>query len=310
MRHRTFDESEDMACYVQGWDIDLMQVDAGRFNAEHVVAGDGPVLLQGGSMGRALIQRGACPPRPTFCMPAQPDQSWVFRGRARSAAEMTLVHPGEELSVRSDAGFQICSVSVDEEHLRNVARGIGLDRTADAAMRNHWTRPHDDAMTAARRAWQRLSAGPDRNASSVLVAEWKRQLEVDLIRILLRALATAAGPAEFEAARAMDRVIRGIESALDQRPRHAFTVRELADHVGTSERTLRRAVKAWFGEPITKIVRTRRLYGARRDLRTGRANVTGVALSWGFDHLGRFAGEYRALFGETPSQTLARNQPS
>ena len=32
--------------------------------------------------------------------------------------------------------------------------------------------------------------------------------------------------------------------------------------------------------------------------------MTDVALDIGFEHLGRFAGHYRALFGELPSTTL------
>jgi AraC-like DNA-binding protein len=31
-----------------------------------------------------------------------------------------------------------------------------------------------------------------------------------------------------------------------------------------------------------------------------------VALYYGFAHLGRFAGEYRKAFGESPSETLRR----
>ncbi|MEU4714350.1 helix-turn-helix domain-containing protein [Micromonospora purpureochromogenes] len=36
------------------------------------------------------------------------------------------------------------------------------------------------------------------------------------------------------------------------------------------------------------------------------ASVTAIAVQHGFAHLGRFAGEYRARFGESPSTTLRR----
>ena len=298
-----------MSLCLQGWNIDLLQVDVGPFCAEHIIASSGPVLLQGGSISRAVIQRGACPQRPTFCFPAQPDWHWRFRGRETSAAEVTLSRAGDELSVRTDAGFPICSLSIDEAHFRDVARDVGLERTMDDAMHMRWTRPADPAMKSLRKAWHQFPQGPGGAAPEFGPHHRNRGPDTDVVRILLRALATGAESAEAEKVRAMDRIIRGVDSALDGRPRHAFSIRELCDTVGVTERTLRRAVQAWYGVPPKTIVRARRLHGVRRKLRAarpGRVRVTGVALEWGFEHLGRFAGDYRELFGETPSQTLAR----
>ncbi len=56
-----------------------------------------------------------------------------------------------------------------------------------------------------------------------------------------------------------------------------------------------------------KYVRRRRA----RDLLAGpddKTTVTGVALACGFSNLGHFARDYRALFGELPSQTLRKRQ--
>jgi len=37
-------------------------------------------------------------------------------------------------------------------------------------------------------------------------------------------------------------------------------------------------------------------------------SVTGEAARWGFLHFGRFSHEYRALYGELPSETLRKSR--
>ncbi len=55
-----------------------------------------------------------------------------------------------------------------------------------------------------------------------------------------------------------------------------------------------------------RYLRYRQLNLIRRHLLSGSANttVTGVMQSVGASDMGRVSGEYKALFGETPSQTL------
>ena len=57
-----------------------------------------------------------------------------------------------------------------------------------------------------------------------------------------------------------------------------------------------------------RYLRRARLVRVRQALLAARGDetVTHVALAWGFTHLGRFALEYRSLFGESPSETLRR----
>jgi AraC-like DNA-binding protein len=53
----------------------------------------------------------------------------------------------------------------------------------------------------------------------------------------------------------------------------------------------------------------RRMNFARQALRDGSpgaTTVTEIATQYGFWQFGRFAGEYRSLFGESPSATLGR----
>jgi AraC family transcriptional regulator, ethanolamine operon transcriptional activator len=77
--------------------------------------------------------------------------------------------------------------------------------------------------------------------------------------------------------------------------------------VGLSERGLRNAFHSVRGMSPTQYMRSVRLRDVRRALSASegsRATVTGIATTYGFYELGRFAGAYRAAFGEVPSETL------
>jgi len=84
-----------------------------------------------------------------------------------------------------------------------------------------------------------------------------------------------------------------------------LNVAEICDALAVSQRTLTRAVQAIRGSSPSRHLHALRLSAARAALKTDASeNVTQVALRFGFRELGRFAVDYRAAFGESPSDTL------
>ena len=83
--------------------------------------------------------------------------------------------------------------------------------------------------------------------------------------------------------------------------------RQTCEALGLSRRSLQLAVQEHFGLSSNALQRTIRLAYANMLLSDpqGARNVTDAALAAGFSHLGRFSQQYRELFGETPSRTLA-----
>lgn len=84
---------------------------------------------------------------------------------------------------------------------------------------------------------------------------------------------------------------------------------DVAEFAGVGLRSLQASFKAARGLSPREVLTRTRLEEARRRLLTGTddsAGVTGVALACGFTHLGRFAQQYRRLYGESPSGTLGR----
>jgi len=82
---------------------------------------------------------------------------------------------------------------------------------------------------------------------------------------------------------------------------------EICAAVGMKPRTVQKYFHEIYGMGPTEYFRVRRLNGARADLLNGAASVSEVALRWEFTHLGRFAGSYKTLFGESPKTTLDRS---
>jgi AraC-like DNA-binding protein len=82
----------------------------------------------------------------------------------------------------------------------------------------------------------------------------------------------------------------------------------LARDFGITRQHLNRCFRQYYDVSVHEFVHLYRLHRARELLLEGGSemNVTEAAYSSGFNHLGRFASEYKRLFAESPSQTLQR----
>lgn len=87
--------------------------------------------------------------------------------------------------------------------------------------------------------------------------------------------------------------------------REDLDLHRLAEAAGVSVRGLQYGFRKFLGETPVAALRAERLRRVHLELVTrGEAvSVTEAATKWGFTHMGRFAGAYRARFGVSPSAT-------
>lgn len=108
------------------------------------------------------------------------------------------------------------------------------------------------------------------------------------------------------------RQVARIEAWIDANLAEPIGVEDLAAVVDLSTRSIQIAFRRLRGCTPMQFVLRRRLERAHALLHTPtpETTVTHVALECGFSQFGRFAVQYRALFGEKPSQTLGRTRAS
>ncbi|MFM0694600.1 AraC family transcriptional regulator [Paraburkholderia graminis] len=90
--------------------------------------------------------------------------------------------------------------------------------------------------------------------------------------------------------------------------REPLAIEDIEHAAGVSRFKLFDGFRQYFGCTPIAYLKRYRLESARRDILEDRSvrNISSVALNWGMSHLGRFSTEYKALFGESPSDTLKR----
>jgi AraC family ethanolamine operon transcriptional activator len=131
----------------------------------------------------------------------------------------------------------------------------------------------------------------------------------DMVTDVLTAGATALP--RPRATREAHRVVRAADEFLRAEPDRPIQREELCTALGVSLRKLHDAFVGTTGMSPQHYLKLRRLVMVRRALRAPSDNpplVKSAALSNGFWHLGHFARDYRALFGETPSETAGRDR--
>ena len=108
---------------------------------------------------------------------------------------------------------------------------------------------------------------------------------------------------------APSRVIKRALELIEERPGEPWTTVGLATELHLSVRALQAGFKRELGmAPMAhlRMVRLRRAHAALRDANPAETTVQAVAMGLGLLHQGRFAVNYRAAFGESPSETLRR----
>jgi AraC-like DNA-binding protein len=214
------------------------------------------------------------------------------QGQDFDAGHLLVLRGGQEFEIQRPAGVELLSVTVAEDAFADTVR------LPPAAV----IRP-DKACLVALRQQVRAQVRARSDATPA-----------PLLRAVRQALASAADvrPQPMSILSAASMVSESQRIALTEYREQPLRIEELCARLRTSRRTLQNSFRCVTGLSPVVYLRNMRLNAVRRRLMATTAtelSVSHAAIDAGFDHLGHFAGCYRALFGEVPSATLRRPPP-
>src|SRR6516225_3304027 len=232
----------------------------------------------------------------------------VWRGTEMQAGNIVFHGGGERLHQFTPGSFVWNVIAMDPAQLEYYGRALSGTRFS-LPSEGRTLRPPQHIAAGLRRLHARICRLAETKPKIVSHFEIARAMEQGLIQMLVTCLTTASARAHGHAKRHHARIMVRFEEVLAEHLSRPLQMPELCELIVVSDRTLRSCCAEFLGMTPTQYMLLRRLEEVRRALRDADpdiVNVGDVAHRFGFTELGRFAGRYRATFGETPSTTLQR----
>ncbi|MEO0413251.1 MAG: AraC family transcriptional regulator [Pseudomonadota bacterium] len=132
------------------------------------------------------------------------------------------------------------------------------------------------------------------------------QMELLMMQTLLAAQPTAAQTGTMSKPRLAPGYVKLAEAHMAAHADETVDLPALCKAAGVSRRTLYDGFQKYRGISPMLYFKNIRLERVRQELLGAKegTSVTDAAMRWGFTQLGRFSGEYKKRFGESPSDTL------
>jgi AraC-like DNA-binding protein len=287
-------------------------LDGGPFQAELSRLVLANVRLDSGWFSRPCFARGAFP-ADWMCLGLSIARSEAptVNGMKVAAGELQVYAEGSALDYRSAPHARWMAVQVRREYLQQQALAVsGCELDLPARGWRNLRLKTSDSIALQTEFARALELGARLNTGR---HDWRalEAAERSLLATIVQAMARQRGDnrAAERIARRM-RVVRVAEQFLLTHAEGPFRIEALAAATETSERSLEYLFKEVYGVSPRDWFLSARLNRVRRELAHASDATGGVAAAanrWGIRHLGRFAGEYRKMFGELPSRTLANS---
>jgi AraC family ethanolamine operon transcriptional activator len=313
--HKAFTELEELIACAKEWDLNFMQLERGQFQGNLTQVITPEWHLSHAKFGPSLKQEGL-PPRHlrNIVIPATRSQEFSWRGQRITGNSMMLFPVGAELESISARDFEVFILAIREEHLDQACRILKLKSLEELIDGAEVIRCEPNAVQNLRHTMGRMMQQIRFTPEVIRQASFSRRVEVDLCSQVLSVLQCGQAAEPEGCPRRQHYIMQKAEAHIRVNAHEGPAIHQICRDLNISERTLRAAFHARYGISPKAYLKCYQLTQVRRQLyrqhSAGNARVRDIANRWGFWHMGQFARDYKAMFGELPSETLFRKYPN
>ena len=305
---RRFEDFEELNELVQGWDLEVRQLKAGRSPAELLQIGRPEFMLTRFYFEQPYDQSGCTAQGAlTIGLIDEGSDEVITPGGTLQQDDILCFPSGRELSCISRPHFKGYSLSISETLIDEVAESCGLQVGASIGAVQQVLHCRRSDMNTIRRELRRASRNLAQIKKAANSSEIIRDLEFNLIRHLLLAITVSRPTDQLKLTNRKQIVLQRARDYIEANADKPITVLELAKASGSCVRTLEYVFRDYFDVTPKAYLKSRRLVAVRHELLHSlhsKPLINEIANRWGFWHMSQFAADYSHFFGELPSETL------
>ncbi|MGM4922169.1 helix-turn-helix domain-containing protein [Tardiphaga sp. 804_B3_N1_9] len=296
---------EELASTVKGASSEVIQLDPGRVSGFISNLSIDGLPVNVGSFSVGVRTRGVLSPdRTTIGMLTSTDGRVVHWSRDMAVGDVLVTPPGVEYGGRYFGGASILTISLSDSDILSFFAQEPRICDLESWKKIHLRGVPDSSFVPRLLDILRQAMAMHSILTDDAIAFWRRAIiEMMTLPVVRNVPAEALGPL----ASAL-KIVREVEDYVDRNSLKPIHISEVCNRLKVSRRSLHRAFHETFGMGPVTFLRRKRLcsvHTALLEADSRMATIADVAMQYGFINLGRFAGDYRDLFGEYPSHTLS-----
>ena len=307
---RTFTDPDDFAASIRTGEVELTLTGRGQFSAKATRIEFHRLWIQrfSDSLPRVLHAALVTRRRAMVQFRTVPGPDLFVSGLEIGPTNILRHSLSDDFYQRSSGSVSFAAMSLPVEDMVAVGEAMaGTDLTPPRDTMS--IAPSPPAMARLQRLHAAAARLVEEAPEIIANPDAARGLEQALIEALVGCLANSEDREHTLAQSHHSIVMRRFRRVVEENPDQPLFIPEICEAIRVPGRTLRMCCQEHLGMGPKHYLLLRRLHMARRALREATPDamtVTDIATRSGFWELGRFAVEYRSLFGELPSVTLGR----
>ena len=304
-----FTNFEIFASVLNGYDLNLTQLDHGAFSGTLQQIECAPVFINRISATRRFEVSGSPPPNlRTFGIPTANCLPFTWRNKDSSGNTIQIYKPGTELEMITHPFFEAIDISIAEDAFNELNQQWGFPELDQLIGTREMVICNPEIMQKLRNTLQAIcitvNSSPDLLKEDIGLQDIiKYEIPYLLAQALMTAEIQELKTTPSKQAFALKTAIDYIQAT----PPNKVSLYKFCTDNDINERTLQRAFLEQYGISPKSFAKAHQLSNVYKILSHSDSDITrisDIASSYGFRHMSQFAADYRRHFGELPTETL------